>query len=67
MPGPRAAQNKCPTPGTDKAGKCPAVGRWGGGGGVGGGWAELELTEHYFQTVLYILLTLIMRLFQVRS
>ena len=65
MPGPRAAQNKCPTPGTGKAGKCPAVARWGGGGG--GGWAQLELTEHYFHTVLNILLTLIMRLFQVRS
>ena len=31
-----------PTPGTDKAGKCPAVAR---GGGGGGGWAHLELTD----------------------
>ena len=30
------------TPGTDKAGKCPAVGR---GGGGGGGWVLLELTD----------------------
>ena len=27
-----------PTPGTDKAGKCPAVAR-------GGGWAQVELTD----------------------
>ena len=31
---------KCPTPGTDKAGKCPAVAR--GGGGC---WAQVELTD----------------------
>ena len=31
---------KCPTPGTDKGSKCPAV-VLGGGGGV---WAQLELT-----------------------
>ena len=40
MPGPRAAQNvqmPHPTPGTDKASKCPAVaeGGEGGGGGLG--------------------------------
>ena len=29
---------KCPTPGTDKAGKYPAVAR-------GGGWAQVELTD----------------------
>ena len=28
-----------PTPGTDKAGKCPAV------AGGGGGWAQVELTD----------------------
>ena len=28
---------KCPTPGTDEAGKCPAVTR--------GAWAQLELTD----------------------
>ena len=33
---------KSPTPGTDKAGNCPAVAR---GGGVGEGWAQLELTD----------------------
>ena len=33
---------KCPTPGTDKAGKCCAVA---GGGGGGGGWAQVELTD----------------------
>ena len=37
MPEPRAAQNlqmphPSPTPGTEKAGKCPAVARGGGGG-----------------------------------
>ena len=32
---------KCPTPGTDKVGKCPAV-VWGGGGW---GWAQVELTD----------------------
>ena len=31
---------KCPTPGTDEAGKCPAVAREGGGG-----WEQLELTD----------------------
>ena len=36
---------KCPTPGTDKAGKYPAVARGGGGGGGGGRWAQLELTD----------------------
>ena len=30
---------KCSTPGTDKAGKCPAV------AGGGGGWAQVELTD----------------------
>jgi len=40
MLGPRAVQIcKCPTPGTDKVGKCPAV-TWGAGGearvGAGG-------------------------------
>ena len=38
---------KCPTLGTDKAGKCPAVAR--GGGGC---WAQLELTDALF--ILYI-------------
>ena len=32
---------KCPTPGTDKAGKCPAVVGGGGRGALG----ELELTD----------------------
>ena len=32
---------KCPTPGTDKAGKCPAVARIRGGGG----WVQLEFTD----------------------
>ena len=40
---------KCPTPGTDGAGKCQALARGGGGGGGGGGeglgWAEQELTD----------------------
>ena len=38
---------KCPTPGTDGAGKCQALARgWeGGGGGKGLGWAEQELTD----------------------
>ena len=38
---------KCPTPGTDGAGKCQALARGaGGGGGAGGaGWAEQELTD----------------------
>ena len=31
---------KCPTPGTDKVGKCLAV-ALGGGGGEEGGWEEL--------------------------
>ena len=35
---------KCPTPGTDGAGKCQALAR-GGGGGEGLGWAEQELTD----------------------
>ena len=36
MPGRRVAQNlQMPTPGTDKAGKCPEVARGGGGGGAG--------------------------------
>ena len=35
---------QCPTPGTDKAGKCPAVARRGGGGG----WAQVELTDALF-------------------
>ena len=40
MPGPRAVQNlQMPHPGTDKAGKCPAVGRG------GGGWVQVELTD----------------------
>ena len=40
MPGPRAVQNlQMPQPGTDKAGKCPAVARG------GGGWAQVELTD----------------------
>ena len=34
---------KCPTPGTNKAGKCPAV-AWAGGGG----WAQVELTDALF-------------------
>ena len=29
---------KCPTPGTDKVGKCPAVAWGGGGGGAGRRW-----------------------------
>ena len=33
---------KCPTPGTDKACKCPAL-AWGGGGG--GAWTQVELTD----------------------
>ena len=32
---------KCPTSGTDKEGKCPAV-AW---GGVGGCWVQVELTD----------------------
>ena len=32
---------KCPTPGTDKVGKYPAVAQ--GGGGFG--WAQVELTD----------------------
>ena len=35
------ANAQCPTPGTDKEGKCPAVARRGGGGG----WTQLELTD----------------------
>ena len=34
---------KYPTPGSEKAGKCPAVAQEEGGGG--GGWAQLELTD----------------------
>ena len=42
MPGPQAVQHlQMPHPGTDKAGKCPAVAR----GGGGGGWAQVELTD----------------------
>ena len=42
MPGPRAAQNlQMPHPGTDKAGKCPAV-ALGGGEGYGLGAAGIE-------------------------
>ena len=41
MPGPRAVQHlQMPNPGTDKAGKCPAVARRGGGD-----WAQVELTD----------------------
>ena len=43
MPGPRAAQNvqmPHPTPGTDKASKCPAVAE-----GGEGGLAQMELTD----------------------
>ena len=43
MPGPRACSAKsedAPPPGTDKAGKCPAVAR-----GGGEGWAQVELTD----------------------
>ena len=36
---------KCPTLGTDKAGKCPAVAR--GEGGGWGRWAQVELTDAY--------------------
>ena len=36
---------KCPTPGTDGASKCQALARGWGGGGVGLGWAEQELTD----------------------
>ena len=32
---------KCPTRGTDKGSKCPAL----AGGGGGGVWAQLELTD----------------------
>ena len=32
-----------PTPGTDKVGKCPEVA--GGGGGWGGDWVQLEVTD----------------------
>ena len=40
MPGPEQYKIcKCPTRGTDKGSKCPAVA---GGGGV---WAQLELTD----------------------
>ena len=36
MPGPWAAQHlQMPHPGTNKAGKCPAVAGEGGGGGLG--------------------------------
>ena len=31
---------KCPTSGTDKEGKCPAVAWWGGGC-----WVQVELTD----------------------
>ena len=49
MSGPRAAQNlQMPTPGTDKAGKCPAVAR--------GCWAQLELTDALLDHVRLILL-----------
>ena len=42
---PRAAQDlQMPLPGTDKADKCSAV-AWGEGGGGGGVWAQLELTD----------------------
>ena len=42
---------KCPTPGTDKAGKFPAVAWSGGGGGWGGGClAQVELTDALFTT-----------------
>ena len=34
-PGGSPGVGKCPTPGSDKAGKCPAVARGGGGGGMG--------------------------------
>ena len=34
---------KCPTPRTNKSGKCPTV-AWGGGGGEGT-WVQLELTD----------------------
>ena len=38
---PRAVQHlQMPNPGTDKAGKCPAVARRGGGD-----WAQVELTD----------------------
>ena len=38
MPGAQAAQNlQMPHPGTDKAGKCPAVAQ--------GGWSQLDLTD----------------------
>ena len=40
-PAPRQCKiSKCVIPGTDKAGKCPAVAR-----GGGGGWAQVELTD----------------------
>ena len=43
MPGPWAEQNlQMPLPGTDKAGKCPAV------AGGGGGCTQVELTDALF-------------------
>ena len=39
MPSPRAVRKVANTPGTDKAGKYPAV------AGGGGGWAQVELTD----------------------
>ena len=53
MPGPRAGQNlQTPHPGTDKAGKCPAVAR--------GKRAQVELTDaqHTFNRFLFIFIFL---------
>ena len=36
--------SRCSTPGTDKVGNCPAV-----AGGGGGNWAQLELTDAYYE------------------
>ena len=48
MPDPRATQNLlCPTPGTDKPGKCSAVAQ-------GGGWVQLESTDHNTKTPSFV-------------
>ena len=58
MPGPRAGQNlQTPHPGTDKAGKCPAVAR--------GKRAQVELTDaqHTFNRFLFIFIFLFIYFF----
>ena len=62
MPGPRAGQNlQTPHPGTDKAGKCPAVAR--------GKRAQVELTDaqHTFNRFLFIFIFLFIFFFFTRS